>query len=563
MSATAASTELERASRAIDRFVREFQPSYGFLAQHVALPLVLTPELVNFIRNRFLRADGVPWVAEVDLLLSDLCRPAGFELYVMSSAVRSRLLEQLKEQFGRQRLEAVARCLMTYNHYLSRTNGLSAPLLQAQQWAAMVYLQPHRDAAVREIATEFARHSGAVSEVGQWPAIQPAELARLAQIVQELEPELQQYQDLVEYARLISQVRAQPQEIRPEDVEKTYHVLETELHLPAELVPGGVEIEASLLEGLQPFEFETGTVEFVEPSEAQPEQDGVALESFEFETAQIRRGDAGDNWVIERSRGSAQQFVEVLGNDRVLEMVFVPGGKFMMGSPDDEPENRRSEKPQHEVEVSPFYLGKYPVTQAQWRVVAALPQVERALSPDPSRFKGANRPVERVSWDDAVEFCRRLSQQSGRDYRLPSEAEWEYACRAGTTTPFYFGDTLTTDLANYDGGRTYGDGPQGEDRGQTTDVGNFSANGFGLYDMHGNVWESCADDWHDNYKGAPNDGSAWVDENRTNNRKVLRGGSWLGNPGYCRSAIRFNGTPVGALYYYGCRVACAASRTLS
>ncbi|TVR06204.1 MAG: formylglycine-generating enzyme family protein, partial [Phormidium sp. GEM2.Bin31] len=285
----------------------------------------------------------------------------------MSSAVRSRLLEQLKEQFGRQRLEAVARCLMTYNHYLSRTNGLSAPLLQAQQWAAMVYLQPHRDAAVREIATEFARHSGAVSEVGQWPAIQPAELARLAQIVQELEPELQQYQDLVEYARLISQVRAQPQEIRPEDVEKTYHVLETELHLPAELVPGGVEREASLLEGLQPFEFETGTVEFVEPSEAQPEQDGVALESFEFETAQIRRGDAGDNWVIERSRGSSQQFVEALGNDRVLEMVFVPGGKFMMGSPDDEPENRRSEKPQHEVEVSPFYLGKYPVTQAQWR----------------------------------------------------------------------------------------------------------------------------------------------------------------------------------------------------
>lgn len=559
MSATAASTELERASRAIDRFVREFQPSYRFLAQHVALPLVLTPELVNFIRNRFLRADGVPWVAEVDLLLSDLCRPAGFELYVMSSAVRSRLLEQLKEQFGRQRLEAVARCLMTYNHYLSRTNGLSAPLLQAQQWAAMVYLQPHRDAAVREIAAEFARHSGAVPEVGQLPAIQPAELARLAQIVQELEPELQQYQDLVEYARLITQVRAQPQEIRPEDVEKTYHVLETELHLPAELVPGGVAAAAFSLEGLQPFEFETGTVEFVEPSEAQPEQDGVALESFEFETAQIRRGETGDNWVIERSRGSAQQFVEVLGNDTGLEMVFVPGGKFMMGSPDNEPENFDDEKPQHEVEVSPFYLGKYPVTQAQWRVVAALPQVERALKPNPSRFKGANRPVEQVSWDDAVEFCRRLLQHSGRDYRLPSEAEWEYACRARTTTPFYFGDTLTTDLANYDGSTTYGDGPQGEYRGQTTDVGNFPANVFGLYDMHGNVWEWCADDWHDNYKGAPDDGSAWLDENRTNNIKVLRGGSWAFIPRLCRSAIRYYFTPGIADDDLGFRVACAAS----
>ena len=557
MSATA---ELERASHAIDRFVREFQPVYGLLAQHVALPLVLTPELVNFIRNRFLRADGVPWVAEVDLLLSDLCRPAGFELYVMSSAVRSHLLRKLEqdERFGRQRLEAIARSLMTYNHYLSRTNGLSAPLLQAQQWAAMVYLQPQREAAVREIAAEFAQHGATVSEVGPFPPIQPAELARLAQIVQELAPELQEYGDLLEYARLITQVRAQPQAIRTEDWQKTYQVLDTELHLPTELVLGGVGIEASLLQGLQPFEFETGMVEFVESSEEPAENDGVVLESFEFETAQIRQVEAG-GWDIERRHGSAQQFVEELGDGTGLDMVFVPGGKFEMGSPDDEPENEDNEKPQHEVEVSPFYLGKYPVTQAQWRAVAALPQVERALKPESSHFKGANRPVESISWDDAVEFCRRLSRHSGRDYRLPSEAEWEYACRAGTTTPFYFGDTLSSELANYDGRETYGEGPEGEYRKQTTDVDSFPANGFGLYDMHGNVWEWCADDWHSNYKGAPNDGTAWVDENRTKTRRVLRGGSWFINPWVCRSAVRNYVTPVNANVINGFRVACAAS----
>ncbi|USR92720.1 formylglycine-generating enzyme family protein [Phormidium yuhuli AB48] len=560
MSATAASAELERASRAIDYFVGEFQPSYRLLAQHMALPLVLTPELVNFIRNRFLRAEGVPWVAEVDLLLSDLCRPAGFELYMMSSAVRSRLLGQLEqdERFGRQRLEAIARSLMTYNHYLSRTNGLSAPLLQAQQWAAMVYLQPQREAAVGEIAAEFARHGAAAPEIGPFPPIQPAELARLAQIVQELAPELQEYRDLLEYARLITQVGAQPQAIPVEDWQKTYQVLDTELHLPAELLPGGVGIEASWLQGLQPFEFETGTVEFVETLEEPAENDGVVLESFEFETAQISRGAAG-GWDIERRRGSAQQFVEKLGDGTGLAMVFVPGGKFMMGSPDDEPGNNDDEKPQHEVEVSPFYLGKYPVTQAQWRAVAALPQVERALKPEPSHFKGANRPVERVSWHDAVEFCRRLSRHSGRDYRLPSEAEWEYACRAGTTTPFYFGDALSSELANYNGNATYGEGPEGEYREETKDVGSFPANGFGFYDMHGNVWEWCADDWHDNYDGAPNDGSAWVDENPTKIKRVLRGGAWYVNPKNCRSAIRVDFSPVSAIDVIGFRVVCAAS----
>jgi formylglycine-generating enzyme required for sulfatase activity len=123
-----------------------------------------------------------------------------------------------------------------------------------------------------------------------------------------------------------------------------------------------------------------------------------------------------------------------------------------------------------------------------------------------------------------------LSKATGREYRLPSEAEWEYACRAGTTTPFHFGETITTDLANYNGNYTYGSGSKGQYRKQTTDVGSFPANAFGLHDMHGNVWEWCQDTWHENYNGAPTDGSAWVDENANQNRMILRGGSWYNNP---------------------------------
>ncbi|MFM5941951.1 MAG: formylglycine-generating enzyme family protein, partial [Dolichospermum sp.] len=136
----------------------------------------------------------------------------------------------------------------------------------------------------------------------------------------------------------------------------------------------------------------------------------------------------------------------------------------------------------------------------------------------------------------AIEFCARLSNYTKKPYRLPTEAQWEYACRAGTTTPFHFGDRITTDLANYDGNYTYGDGLKGVHRKGTTDVGFFPPNLFGLHDMHGNVWEWCQDDWHENYEGAPIDGSDWTSQG--NSRKVLRGGSWYNIPGNCRSASR-------------------------
>ncbi len=277
--------------------------------------------------------------------------------------------------------------------------------------------------------------------------------------------------------------------------------------------------------------------------------------------------------MIHEYQRTAQYFREDLGNDIQLDMMLIPGGTFIMGSPKEEEDSRDSERPQHEVTIEPFWLGQYQVTQAQWKFVAKLPQVNKELNPDPSRFKGDgstsltnNRPVEQVSWYDAVEFCDRLSRHTKRQYRLPSEAEWEYACRAGTKTPFHFGETITTDLANYNGNYTYGQEPKGVYREETTEVGSFGvANNFGLYDMHGNVYEWCLDDWHDNYTDAPADGSAWFSSDDKlsdkTGRAVLRGGSWLNPPRLCRSAFRDGYNRDNRNYNIGFRVVCVVGRT--
>ena len=274
--------------------------------------------------------------------------------------------------------------------------------------------------------------------------------------------------------------------------------------------------------------------------------------------------------IIKRHQGEAQFFVEQLSHEVSIRMMLIPEGSFNMGSPEDEQERSASEGPVHRVNVSSFFMGKYPVTQAQWQVVASFPQVNRELKPDPSHFKGDNRPVESVSWYDAVEFCQRLSQYTHRTYRLPTEEEWEYACRAGTTTPFHFGETITTDLANYDGtddkdgkwSGSYGRGPKGEYREETTPVDHFGiANAFGLSDMHGNVWEWCLDHLHSNYEEAPNDGSAWLTDGESDPR-MIRGGSWSDYPSYCRSASGLNNNPDNDENDIGFRVVCEFPRIL-
>jgi formylglycine-generating enzyme required for sulfatase activity len=276
---------------------------------------------------------------------------------------------------------------------------------------------------------------------------------------------------------------------------------------------------------------------------------------------------------ISRQSHRGQFFAEPLNETTRLDMMQIPGGTFLMGSPPDELDNYSDEQPQHEVTVPAFFMARTPITQAQWRAVADYPTVESDLDPEPSHFKGDNRPVEQVSWDDATEFCRRLSQRTSRIYRLPSEAEWEYACRAGTKTPFHFGETLSDELANYCaqdreiGGTlykgVYGRGLLGQYREETTDVGQFPANPFGLYDMHGNVWEWCEDDWHDSYDGAPKDGSAWVESDRENTSRLLRGGSWYYSPRHCRSAFRLNFSRGFRNGDVGFRVCCVPPRLSS
>jgi formylglycine-generating enzyme required for sulfatase activity len=278
------------------------------------------------------------------------------------------------------------------------------------------------------------------------------------------------------------------------------------------------------------------------------------VNQFEFDVVTVNA--KGER--INSSRGRAEFFTEDLGNNVVLEMVAIPGGQFLMGSPENELERKDSESPQHTVTLQPFFMGKFPITQAQWAAVAVLEKVKIDLELDPSKFKGANRPVECVSWNDAIEFCARLSNKTGKNYRLPSEAEWEYACRAGTTTPFYFGETITTDLANYDGNYTYGSGIKGQYREQTTDVGIFPANPFGLFDMHGNIWEWCQDEWHENYNEAPADGKARISDNY-NHSRLLRGGSWSVNPGSCRCAVRYDDYPGHNYYNIGFRVVYAGA----
>lgn len=684
--ATPSSLEQEQAKQRVGRFVRRFQPSYRLLAYYAALPLVLTPDLLHYLRVQFLRGSGVPWVGEVDLLLSELCRPVGYEQYAMDTAVRAALYEAMEQELGQPKIVKAAQLLVRYVTQMAQTNPyLSDHELRSQQWGAIAYINPER--VVREVATAYQQAAVAGGRAGI-SNTNRAELLTLSLITQELAPQLKKYPKLLEYATVLGQALVDPKQVPSSDLQHHYQVLDgVHLRLPEGLrpeVPSRIEVDgqpvirtfefdvatlvfddepndepdlpaatrsqALLPHQFQPFEFQIATVQvglvdsatlqtqrvnrtplpfadvfelideaifaeggihlseaqrllldgawnhktYAEIAAAAPASDeqamrqtlapelwallsalfGEKVSKTTLRSAFVRWKQQGAPRIqIVRRPAAGRQFVERLGDAVTLDLLPISGGRFVMGSPEQELERYENESPPHEVSVEPFLMGKYPVTQAQWRAVAALPQIDRALKPEPSHFKGDDRPVEQVSWLDAVEFCRRLSRHTKQDYRLPTEAEWEYACRAGTTTPFHFGETITTNLANYRGtddksnnwSGSYGKGPKGEYREETTPVGSFEvANAFGLYDMHGNVWEWCLDHWHSNYEEAPADGSAWLDNDDTLNgeaNRLLRGGSWVNNPWLCRSACRVNSSADDQSYYIGFRVVCGVSWT--
>jgi formylglycine-generating enzyme required for sulfatase activity len=224
-----------------------------------------------------------------------------------------------------------------------------------------------------------------------------------------------------------------------------------------------------------------------------------------------------------------------------MKLLLIPPGDFVMGSPSGE-EGRRDEETLHLVTLTKaFYMAKTEVTQEQWTAV---------MGENPSFFEGDQLPVETVNWEEAVEFCRKLSEKEGTKYRLPTEAEWEYACRAGTTTPFHTGPTISTDQANYHGDYTYGAGQKGEYRDSTTDAGSFAPNAWGLCDMHGNVWEWC-EDWYGDYADGESSDPTGPAEGEL---RVVRGGCWINFPAICRSANRGQTAPGSWNFNFGLRV---------
>ncbi len=503
------------AEELVTRFHATASPLARRLAGFMAAAPVRLP-VVYLMQATMLPASDQVHVAEV--LMSGLLEPVseeGDELrYDFVQGVRDELLKSVP-------ISDVDHVLDKISQYIARRLGISI-----RNFMALLTLKP-------------SDLEGETSDVIEFATITRQVLRRMGG----------------EYAAFVDDLEMQ----EGEDNRRQTHIERDEQHTEFPGIPP-----------LEEFSFEPPVIVFDEGTELPPiemqtvEVATVTLESytlesylqlFEFQIAILEK--RRNKWTVQKHPGEAWRYIESLPEQIELEMVAIPEGEFLMGSPNDEPERTNRESPQHQVTVPAFFMGRYPVTQAQWQAVATLPQVERELEANPSRFKGDDRPVEQVSWNDVVEFCARLSQYTKREYRLPSEAEWEYACRAGTATPFHFGDMITTEVANYDGS-AFNNGPQGNHRGETTPVTEFGiANAFGLSDMHGNVWEWCQDPWHDSYEGAPNDGRAWI-EGGDENRRVLRGGSWFNYPRYCRSAYRCS-------YYFrvnrfninGFRVVCA------
>jgi formylglycine-generating enzyme required for sulfatase activity len=565
----------------VELFARRFgetekmKEGYRKLAYHAAIPLVLTPELVHYLRVEFL-LDEVPWEAEADLLLSDLCSQVGYELYAIETEVRAYLLAEMKEDKYKDlmpagRSAAVAKVLMSYVDELKRLNPEQRQKeIQAQRWAALGFMgEAGCQKMVEEMLAQFVESGGMMDR-----STVRAEFARLAQITEEMAAQLANHDQFLALMAVVNRSIRDPDSVTREEGQRVFSVAGQNVRLPSAILPQQLVIldacqNASGLPDLKTFEFEVAEYRDGELVRSHPP---LQQSDYEFEVATIAiirpeignkpvpfarppgkggKKPPGKNFRIERRQVEGFQYVEPLSSEIALALVKVPGGEFAMGAPESELESYDDERPVHQVKVREFYMGKYAVTQAQWRFVAeSIAQVNIELDPDPSGFKGDDLPVEQVSWFDAIEFCDRLSAYTGREYRLPTEAEWEYACRGGTTTAFHFGETIDAEVANYRAqdwtvkentypGK-YGPGRLGEFREKTIAVGSLkAANEFGLHDMHGNVWEWCMDHWHDNYEGAPIDGSAWVESDREKDAdRLLRGGSWVNDPRFCRSACR-------------------------
>ena len=535
-------TAVERAVQQVDRFERQYGSEILDFACHAAFPLALTTDVVYLLRQKYFPT--MEWSVAAEVLLSSVCEVAGYDLYVMSVAVRSVLLGRLVDEFGAERVDELAGWMAGYiQHRLAiEPSGRAKVLGYPSHWTALACLKSD-DEVTRAIKAELSQLLEQTDD--------PSERFRLSALMES-------------QGDLLAARGLQPLKLK---------------ELSARLANGrslGSEWdEWAALQGIELVSqvVPVAMIRFQDDVDRSPlpeAEDPNVLRTVEFQVAML--DDRGT--IVSRTTETASYFIEPLGAGvKPLELVAIPGGRFQMGSPWDEKqrfdpeqaEERYDPEERHWVTVPPFFMSQYPVTQAQWHFVAEmLPERERTLAVDPSMFKGADHPVETVSWLDVQEFCARVTVLAGRTCRLPSEAEWEYACRAGTTTPFHFGETISPEVANYDGSATYGKGKKGVDRNKTVPVGSLKfANSFGFYDIHGNVWEWCEDDFHGDYEGAPIDGSARTDASNNSGSKIVRGGSWFYDPGNCRSAYRFGRPADNRNSNIGFRVVYSSARILS
>jgi formylglycine-generating enzyme required for sulfatase activity len=543
---------------------------------HAAFPVAVTPDLLyylwaNFQCDRQGKPLNIPWIAVADVLFSGLFREVAPELYQMDREVRQELLNYLQSQenLGQGRLRELAAAIWYYiQSDLESNDPQQRDFAEAQRITVLAYLQP------QEVIKDLRKIYGSLD--------QPTEIVRMESLVEIIQEPLREFPEILSYAHSLGHsVRGNEEKARQHlqkvpRKDKGVEIAGVYYPLPESLqIRGGGWTRRRFVRtlGWSLLGIGAARIPFLVrdmPSNQLPGIQPVGLPKaatltpFDFETKTVNlRGE-----VIRTEAKTASFFSQPLGSQaQPLEMVAIPGGEFTMGSPPTETGHQPDEAPQRLVKVPPFYMSKFPITQAQWQAIATQPKVELDLNPTPSYFKGANRPVEQVNWYEAVEFCKRLTNllEGKLIYRLPSEAEWEYACRGGTTTPFAFGETMTGELANYYSSRTFAQEKPVPSKGETTDVGQFPPNAFGLYDMHGQVWEWCEDDWHDNYEGAPTDGSAWLksgENAQKSSNTVLRGGSWVNYPVNCRSACRYNYLGrVNRNNDIGFRVLCVVGRT--
>jgi formylglycine-generating enzyme required for sulfatase activity len=558
---------------ALSSFASSYGPDPLLLLLHASVPETLRPDILHLIQINFLAGPADP-SREADVLFAPFTTCLGGDYYRVDAQVRWHalaLLRSLYREESRGREVRVAELLWCHLEQLERGQRITAQTLlgdyiAVQRWVALAYLEPSDAAhAFAQALRAIEAHSSADSITAY---AQLGGLAAAMELPLAGEPELLTYAkgldalakgDEPNATRLLEALGDQPLQIG-----------EVSLKAPTQWLEHQVEkqLQRQLEEAISALERQPVAAdppEMVHAEAVVPTVGAIRLQSFSFTTCLLRKEDnrwirpTKDRWIDEERRTmQAMGFLEQLEQEALREhaevqavaltMVKIPAGSFLMGSPAAEPDRSRDESPQHKVKLESFFMAQTPITQAQWRTVAAWQKLERDLKPDPSKFKGANRPVERVSWFDAQEFCRRLSQRTGRAYTLPSEAQWEYACRAGSRTPFCFGATLTPELANYNGNFIYANGPKGPYREKTIEVASFPANGWGLHDMHGNVWEWCADHWDPHYYNASDDGSPRIKPSPyavMNERRLLRGGSWVDLPADCRSAARSSGARPG------------------